>query len=194
MDSLRRPLPPNLGAVLPARIYLMLPTTKLDEMRLLASVSTVAAGSTTLGVAMRSRINAWPKQMSSEQRANVFSCARTHRQNVLSNVRVSASAESTMSSGCTATQSCRRNMLPKYSMRLDKGLLRGSFQDVQRTAWLSASQPGIGTRECGTLSAQHTSEHSLQPNCLCGSFLDSQLVPPKPLGDTMHASTPSPVN
>ena len=80
------------------------------------------------------RINSWPKQMSFELCTIVFSCVRTHRQNLFSYAKVLASAVSTTSFGCTATRSCKRNELLKSTMRLDKGPLGGSSQDSRRTA------------------------------------------------------------
>ena len=99
---------------------------KIDEVRLHASVSTVAAGSSTLGVAVgpvsSSQTSSWPKQTSFEQCTNEFSCARFLRQNLHSLAKVLALAVSTISSGCMVTQSCNENELLKSSMRLGKGL------------------------------------------------------------------------
>ena len=66
---------------------------------------------------------------------NEFSCVRTRRQNLPFSARVLASVEATTSSECTATQFFQRDKLQKSTMRLDRGLLRDSFQDSQRTAW-----------------------------------------------------------
>ena len=52
------------------------PKWKLDEVRKLASVSTVAAGSTSLGVAVGPR-QFIATQILFEQCTNVFSCAKT---------------------------------------------------------------------------------------------------------------------
>ena len=123
-------------------------------------VSTVTAGRITLGVAAEpgsSQTNPWPTQTSFEQCTNAFSCARTHKQNVPSYAKVLVSVASPTFCECTATRACRRNELPKSSMKLAKS----PFQDSQRTAWYkphsARASPELDARHC-RLESTHGSQ------------------------------------
>ena len=115
------------------------PEWKVDDVQNMATVSTVTAGSTTLGVAVGSDSSlqgpALGQRRHSSHARNVSSCVRTRRQNLLSSAKVSESAASTTSSECTATRSCRRNEPLKSTTRLDSDLLRGSSRVSRKTSW-----------------------------------------------------------
>ena len=140
----------------PAFMSSMTPTTKLEqseplrkqksssasqtwtqprEVRKMASVSTVADARSCCGASSDHRRSALSRGRccSCNARAtSVFRCARILKQNVRFVAKALASAASTTSSGCMATQSCRRNELLKSTTRLGRGPLKDSFQDSRR--------------------------------------------------------------
>ena len=130
-----------------------------------------------------------PRQMSFESCTNVSSCVRTGRQNLLSNVKVSVSVASTTSSGCMATQSCRRNELLKSTTKLGSDPLKGSSRvkfgasHTQRGPVWNRIQKS--TRNCGSW---HTFEHSQQPNRACSD--DTRCRYDWPLAETTLGNSP----
>ena len=123
---------------------------------------------THLGVAAdpdsSSQTNPWPRQTSFEQCTNAFSCARTHKQNVPSNAKVLVSVASTTFCECTATRSCRRNELPKSSMKLAKATSRiHRGQHGTSHTLRGPIQSGIGYKRARDI-AGHTREHSWKPD------------------------------
>ena len=148
------------------------PEWKIDDVQLMATVSTVTAGSTTLGVAV------WPRQFIAHQllaKADVIRamhervqlCPGPADRILLSNGKVLVSVVSTTFCECTATRSCRRSELLKSTTRLGRDLFRGYSQDSQKTAWCkphsALANPELVTKERETLRLRHTWEHSWQP-------------------------------
>ena len=124
----------------------------------------------------------WPKQTSFGPCANVFSCVRTRRQNVLSYGRACQLYQ-------PHSQSARsHNSSRKTSCRLDSDLSRGSYQDSRRTVCKQQSaqaNPELGTREHVTSLVLLTLGHSLQPapriSAMIRDAVIALLLPKRPL-------------
>ena len=103
----------------------------------------------------------WPRQTSFEPCANVSSNVKTHRQYLLSSVKVSESAASSTSSECTATRSCRSNEPPEIYDEVGQRSLEspGFTEDSMTQATLSADQSGIGST-LGCRRSSHTADPS----------------------------------
>ena len=116
---------------------------KADDVRKLASVFTVTAGSTTLGVAVE------PRQYIADQlfaKADVIRVThervrlRQDPQTEFTLVKVSVSAVSTTFCQCTVTPLCKRNELLKSATMLAGGPSKDSSQDSRRTVGTHLAQ------------------------------------------------------
>ena len=145
----------------------------IDEVKLHATVSTVAAGSTTLGVAVGAPAVHGRPALSQRRRcsSNGRTCSAVPGSSdrlLHSFVKALASAASSTSSGCMTTQSCKQNGLLKSTMRLEKVPLKDSSRDSRKTGrskrHTAQANPGLDTRELGTHWVQHNLAQSLQPN------------------------------
>ena len=138
------------------------PGCKIDEVRLLASVSTEAAGSKILGVA------AGPRQFIEDQllaKADVCQDPQTEFSLLRESLGVSRINRILR---VHATRSCRGNKLLQSTMKLGNDPSRGSslvsWRTVRNRRHTVRASRALGTNERGTLSAPHTLGHSLQPN------------------------------
>ena len=159
---------------------------KIDEVRKLASVSTVAAGSTTLGVAVG------PRQFVDQllfkadiqaMRERVQLCQGPRTECAL--LRDWRSAAPTTSTGCMATQSCKRNELLKSTTRFGQRTLEGLFPGFTKFGASHTQRRPVrnriqkSARHCGS-STPWSSQHSQTTHpgddtrCSCCCLLPKQ--------------------